>query len=124
MRVPPQNRDFAIIGEQFPDLGYGDIAEIVVHAPVLGRVPTPFPGSAPRMDPVLGLGVVKPKLDAVFPGGFGQGFEYIFAVRRRRHDIPVTGRGIEQGETIMVLGRDDDVLHAASLAMRTQASGS
>ena len=67
------------------------------------------------MHPVLRVRVIQTKLDVVFACSFGQGLEKVFAIRRRIYNIPVTDRGIEQSKTIMVLGGDDDVLHASVL---------
>ena len=110
--VPPQHGDRAVVGQNLLHLRHGDIADVIVHAAVLGFVPMSAGGRAARIVPVLRLRIVKSQFHAVFLARLGQRLEQIFAVGRGFDDVPVAGLRIEQRKAVVVLAGDDDVFHA------------
>jgi len=114
-RVEPDQADRAVAREQFFDLGLGLFAEVPVvgAALVLLLVGTEIPRVAcpARLVPVLGLGVVESEPHAAFGAGVGQLLEHVPLERRGVHDVVLAGPRAVHGEAVVVLARDDDVLH-------------
>ena len=82
-RVPPEHGgELAVVGEDFLHLRHGDLVNVIVHAPLLGRVPLAAGGGA-AVVPVLRLGVVEAELEAVFPAGGGEFLQRVAAKRAR-----------------------------------------
>ena len=54
-------------------------------------------------------------MEALLAALVGQRFQKVLAVRRGIDDVVGGGLGVEQAETVVVLRRDDDVLHAGGL---------
>jgi len=70
--------------------------------------------SPARCRPVLILGVVEPKLDALLPALFGELLDWVTVEGGCVDDVEGIGLGVEHREAIVVLGCDDDVLHPRS----------
>ena len=62
--------------------------------------------------PVLGLGVVEAELDALLAAFFGELAEGVALEGSGGDDVEGVDLGVEHGEAVVVLGGDDDVLHA------------
>ena len=109
-----------VVGEEFFDLGDGFVVEVVVEVAVLGGVPVAGVGVVVAADgggsagggPVLGLRVVEAELDALLAALFGEFFEGVAFEGGGGDDVEGVDFGVEHGEAVVVLGGDDDVLHA------------
>ncbi len=62
--------------------------------------------------PVLGLRVVEAELDALLAALFGEFLEWVALEGSGGDDVEGVDLGVEHGEAVVVLGGDDDVLHA------------
>ena len=94
--------------------------EVGVEVAVLGLVPVvgggvvvgAEDGGAAGRGPVLGLGVVEAELEALLAALFGELAEGVALEGGGGDDVEGVGFGVEHGEAVVVLGGDDDVLHA------------
>ncbi len=110
--------------------------EVVVEAAVLSLVPVAGllvviaadGGGSAGGGPVLGLRVVEAELDALLAALFGELLERIALEGSGGDDVEGVDLGVEHGEAVVVLGGDDDVLHAGGLGegddvVRAEAGG-
>ena len=107
--IPPEDRrGVAVVVREFLNLRDGDVSHVVRDIVLAFGVPVV---ASAAVRPIDGLGVIEPKLDAVFFAGFGEGLEEVFFVKGRL-DIPIVRcRGPER-KAVHMLGGDDDVFHA------------
>jgi hypothetical protein len=78
--------------------------------------------------PVLILRVVEAELDALLAALFGELAQRVALEGRGGDDVEGVGLGVEHGEAVVVLGGDDDVLHAGGFGegddiVRAEAGG-
>ena len=100
--------------------GMDFVVEVVVEAAVLGRVPVAGVvvvvaadgGGSAGGGPVLGLRVVEAEFDALLAALFGEFLEGVALEGGGGDDVEGVDLGVEHGEAVVVLGGDDDVLHA------------
>ena len=115
--VEPQDIDLGILCQQLPELGLHvglDVAAEVGVAPgarvVVGEVGPLGVGVVPIHDRVVDA---EPEPGAM--GGLRQGLDRVALVRCRVHDVVARDLRVEDREAVVVLGRDDDVLHTGVL---------
>ena len=75
-------------------------------------------GGAAGCGPVLSLRVVEAELDALLAALVGEFLERVALEGRGGDDVEGVGLGVEHGEAVVVLGGDDDVLHAGGFGQR------
>ena len=118
---PDDDGKFAVVGEEFFDLRDGLGVEVVGEVCRPGRGPSGRwadrdrrgrAGGAAGCGPVLVLRVVEAELDALLAALLGELFEGIAMEGCGGDDVEGIGLGVEHGEAVVVLGGDDDVLHA------------
>ena len=120
---PDDDRVVLVVVEELFDLGDGFLVEVVVEAAILGFIPVVVGsvavsrgvGGAAGVGPVLVLRVVEAELDALLAALFGEFFEGVALEGSGGDDVEGIDLGVEHGEAVVVLGGDDDVLHAGGL---------
>ncbi len=106
--VEPHLGDRPVPGHQFPQLPLdqrfhrGGDRVAVVRVEGVARVP-------------VDEGEVDTELQPLRAALAGQRLERVLAVGGAVHDVVVRGAGVEHREAVVVLGRDDDVLHPGVL---------
>ena len=117
---PDDGGEVAVVGEELFELGDGLGVEVGVEVAVLCGVPVVgggvvvagLEGGAAGSGPVLVLRVVEAELDALLAALFGEFVEGVAFEGSGGDDVEGVGLGVEHGEAVVVLGGDDDVLHA------------
>src|SRR5579871_6123455 len=119
---PDDDGVLLVVFKQLFDLWDGFVFQIIVEGAVLCLVPvagvfvvgsTYGCGSAGG-SPVLGLRIVEAEFDALLVALFGEFFEGVALEGCGGDDVEGVDLGVEHGEAVVVLGGDDDVLHAGS----------
>ena len=122
--VEPNSPDLSIIRQQLSQL---PVHKIQVSIPIPGiRAARTMSRSPARK--IIGrmpieLGVVQEQLDALFMALLGEHPDYVLAVRRARHDIPIRQFRIEHREPVVMLRGNGDVFHACGLCQRDPRRG-
>ena len=93
-----------------------------------GRMVAGLRALAPGAGPILILRVVEAELDALLAALLGQLAQRIAMEGRGGDDVEGVCFGIEHGEAVVMLGGDDDVLHAGGFGqgddvVRAEAGG-
>lgn len=125
-----------VVGQELFDLGDGLLVEVVVKGAILGFIPVAGLLIVIAADgcgssgggPVLRLGVVEAELDSLLAALLGELLEGIAMEGSGGDDVEGIDLGVEHGEAVVMLGGNDDVLHAGSLGegndvMRGEAGG-
>lgn len=115
-----------VVFEELFDLGDGLFVEVIIEGAVLGFIPvsgllvviSANGCGASGGGPVLRLRVVEAELDALLAALLGEFLDGISVEGCGGDDIEGVDLGVEHGEAIVVLGGDDDVLHAGALGER------
>ena len=117
-RVPPEDVN-VVVGKDFLNLRNRDICQVFVEAATMSVVPAlavfHAPLRAAGMHPVLRLRIVEADLQPMLFAGGDQRLQQILAIRRSVDDIPIGNGRVEQGEAVVMLAGDDDILHAGRL---------
>ena len=117
--IEPDPADRSVLCEQLGELRV-HVVEVAIEVPARrpsGEVARPPERPVVRVVPVEQR-IVEEYLDALTPRLLDQHLERILPVRRRIDDVPAALPGGPHGETIVVFGRDRDVLHPGALGER------
>jgi hypothetical protein len=109
-----------VVVEELFDLGDGFLVEVIVEGAILRGVPVAGLEVVVSADccgsaggcPVLCLRVVEAELHALLATLFGELAQGVALVGSGGDDVEGVDLGVEHGEAVVVLGGDDDVLHA------------
>ena len=93
--------------QQFVHLREGDLIQIGLEIPIVGRIPVAAAGA--RMIPVLDMGIIETEAQALLPAGAVEFGDHILAVGRRVHDVVGTDMRMVHRKPVVVLGGDDQV---------------
>ena len=119
-RVEPHQADLAVVGQQFAQLGQALVA--VVLAVVLLAVGLAV-AKAVFLVPVLRLRVVDAQFHPRLAAGVGQLAERVAAKGRGIYDVVGGAAGMVHGKAVVMLGGEDDVLHARILRQTHDGPG-